>query len=96
MARYLWNEKTHKLELVDGDYKDPNAGLNGPVWCPETGYFDPVLNKYFESKREKRAYMRSHGLMMDSGSKRQTEGKGVTKFFSYPGQKTMSRGYKYR
>ena len=78
MARYLWNEKTLKLELIDPDgYKDPNAGLNGPVWCPEQGYYDPVLNKHFESKRQKRDYMRENGLMMEGGKQvKKLEGRG--------------------
>ena len=78
MARYLWNEKTHKLELIDTVwYKDPNAGLNGPVWCPEQGYFDPVLNKYFNTKGEKREYMRANGLKMHgSNSPRKIAGQG--------------------
>jgi len=93
--RYLWNEKTHQLELIDDGFKDPNAGCNGPVWCPEQGYFDMVLNKRFETKREKRAYMREKGLMMQGGGRPTAKKEGST-YYSFPGQKTMSRGYKYR
>ena len=81
---------------IDDIYQDPNHGLNGPVYCPDTGYFDPVLNRKFETKREKREYMRAHGLMMHSGSKPQTEGKGEPKIFSYSGIDRCSRSYKYR
>ena len=97
MPRYLWNEKTHKLELIGNGFKDPNAGLNGPVYCPEQGYFDVALNKYFNTKREKRAYMKEKGLMMEGGEKKiKQEGQGIKTFYSYAGQKTKSRGYKYR
>ena len=94
--RKRWIPEEKRWVEVDEIYKDPNHGLNGPVWCPENGYYDMALNKRFETKREKRAYMREKGLMMEGGSKPQTEGKGVTKYFSYPGQKTKSKGYKYR
>ncbi len=96
MARLRWIPEEKKWIEIDEIRPDPNKGLNGPVWCPEQGYFDPVLNRRFETKREKRAYMRENGLMMEGGSKSQTEGKGVTKYFSYPGQKTKARGYKFR
>jgi len=95
MARYLWNEKTHQLELIGDGFKDPNAGLNGQVWCPEQGYYDMVLCKRFETKREKRAYMREKGLMMEGGDKPQAK-KECSTYYSYPGQKTKSRGYKFR
>jgi len=96
MPRYRWIPEEKKWVEIDGIRKDPNSGLNGPVYCPENGYFDPVLNKRFETKNEKREYMKIHGLMMEGGSKKQTEGKGVTKYFSYPGQIKKSSGYKYR
>ena len=66
MARYRWIPEEKKWIEIDEIRKDPNAGLNGPVWCPEQGYYDMVLNKHFETKREKRKYMREHGLMMES------------------------------
>jgi hypothetical protein len=96
MARYLWNEKTHKLEFIEDGFKDPNAGLNGPVYCPENGYFDIVLNKRFETKREKRAYMREHGLMMEGGSKKQTAGNFGKTYYSIPGLSRNNRYYKTR
>ncbi len=98
MARYLWNEETRKFEFIDDGFTDPNAKLNGSVWCPEQGYYDKILNRRFETKREKRAYMRANGLMMESGDKPHLwdgKKKGST-YYSFPGQKTMSRGYKYR
>jgi len=70
MGNQRYDLETHKWVEVDNIRKDPNSGLNGPVWCPEQGYFDPVLNKRFETKREKRDYMRAHGLKMQSGSRK--------------------------
>ena len=93
--RYLWNEKTHRLEKIGDGFNDPNAGLNGPVYCPENGYFDITQNRRFETKREKRAYMREHGLKMQGGDEPAKKTVGST-YYSFPGQKTMSRGYKYR
>jgi hypothetical protein len=96
MAKYLWNEKTHKFEYIGDGFTDPNAGLNGPVYCPEQGYYDPVLCKRFETKREKRAYMKENGLMMEGGSKKQTEGNFGKTFYFIPGLKVKSRYYKNR
>lgn len=71
MAKYIWNEQTQKLELVNEfGFRDPNKGLNGPIWCPEGGYFDKALNKWFNDKTEKRTYMREKGLKMDGSSTR--------------------------
>lgn len=78
---------------MDEPYKDPNAGLNGPIDCPEQGYFDPVLNRRFETKNQKREYMRAHGLKMQSGS-RPTE-KPLSKYYFIPGV-SNSRYYKHR
>lgn len=66
MGNQRYDLETHSWVEVDDIRKDPNAGLNGPVWCPENGYFDPVLNKRFESKDEKRQYMREKGLKMEN------------------------------
>ena len=99
MPRYLWNEKTHKLELIGDGYKDPNAGLNGPIYCPDGGYFDKALNRRFESKAEKRAYLREHKLKMAGTDDKHCSGPeaGLGKtYYSFTGQKTCSRGYKYR
>ena len=101
MARYLWNEKTRKLELIDPDgFRDPNKGLNGPVYCPDGGYFDKALNRRFETKAEKRAYMREHGLKSAGSDDKHHSGPeaGLGKtYYSVPGlKKAYSRGYKYR
>lgn len=95
MARFRWIPEEKKWVEIDEIYKDPNAGCNGPVWCPEQGYFDPVLNKRFETKNEKRTYMKENGLMMQGGG-RPVAKKESSTYYSYPGQKTKSRGYKYR
>ena len=95
MARYRWIPEEKKWVEVDEMRKDPNAGLNGAVWCPENGYYDMVLNKRFETKNEKRAYMREKGLMMQGGDRPQAKKEGST-YYSYPGQKTKSRGYRFR
>lgn len=81
MARYI--AKEGKWELIDDGFKDPNSGLNGPIWCPEGGYFDKALNRKFESKKEKRGFMREHGLKMEGGDKRHLDekGKGKVKYF---------------
>lgn len=95
MARYRWIPESKEWIEIDEMYRDPNAGLNGPVWCPENGYYDPVLCKRFETKREKRQYLRVNGLKMQGGDK-PTAKKECSTYYSFPGQKTMSRGYKYR
>ena len=69
MSRYRWIPEEKKW-VERGGYKDPNAGLNGPVWCPDGGYFDMALDRRFESKKEKRAYMREKGLLMQGGGKK--------------------------
>ena len=91
-----YNLETHKWEDSNETFKDPNAGLNGPVWCPEGGYFDQVLNKRFETKQEKRDYLKANKLMMHSGSKPQTEGKPSSTHYFIPGLKTNPRYYKNR
>ena len=98
MARYRWIPEEKKWVEIDEIRPDPNAGLNGPVWCPSEGYYDKALNRRFESKEEKRRYMRKNGLKMESADRPHLwDGKkeGST-YYSYPGQKTKSRGYKYR
>ena len=82
MTTYRWippaerDSKGTKWIQTDDIPKDPNSGLNGPVYCPETGYYDPVLNQRFETKRQKREYMRTNKLRMDGSDKRRTMGKG--------------------
>lgn len=95
MAIYAYNKETRKVELIASEtfYQDPNAGLNGPVWCPEQGYYDIALNKRFETKNQKREYMRANGLKMQSGS-RPAE-KPLSKHYFIPGIKN-SRYYKHR
>jgi hypothetical protein len=66
MPRWRWNTEKKEWVEIDEIRIDPNAGLNGPVYCPENGYFDMVLNKKFESKEEKRMYMREKGLKMEN------------------------------
>lgn len=102
MPRYLWNEKTHTLEPIEGIPKDPNAGLNGPVWFPKGGtkYFDKALQKEFNSLDEKKAYMRQHGLIQKGDDKQgdtncPEAGIGKRMYF-YPGCKKNPKYYKYR
>lgn len=101
MARFLWNEKTHKLEPLEGTPKDPNAGLNGPVWFPKGGYgyFDKALQKHFSSLQEKKDYMRENKLIQVAGDRTgdmncPEAGIGKRMYF-YPGLK-KPRYYKYR
>ena len=96
MARYLWNEKKHKLEYIGDGFTDPNRGLNGPVGCPDGGYFDPVLNRHFNNASEKRNYMREKKLIMHSGSKKQTEGNMGKTYYFIPGVSRKNRYYKNR
>ena len=85
MPRYRWILKEKKWIEIDEIKPDPNAGLNGPVYCPEGGYFDRALQKFFHTKEEKRAYMREKGLKMDGSSKEykgvQARGIGHTSYF---------------
>ena len=99
MARYLWNEKTYQLELIDPyGYKDPNAGLNGPVYCPDGGYFDKALNRRFESKAEKRGFLRANKMQMAGSDDKHCSGpeKGLGKtYYSIQGVR-CNKTYKYR
>lgn len=96
MAKFLAVGK--EWVKIDDSFTDPNKGLNGPVYCPEGGYYDRALQKRFESKEEKRSYMREHKLQGEGSSKNykgvQAQGAGKT-YYSIPGVK-CSRGYKYR
>jgi hypothetical protein len=102
MPRYIWNEKTQKLDEIDGIPKDPNAGLNGPVWFPKGGtkYFDKALQREFHSLDEKKAFMRKHKLVQ-RGDDRQGDlncpeaGLGKRMYFM-PGVSRKSKYYKYR
>ena len=80
MPRYRWDIKNKKWIDIDEIRPDPNAGCNGPVYCPEGGYYDMVLNKTFTSKDEKRRYMREKGLRMD-GNDRPVDKRGVVYFY---------------
>ena len=85
MARWRWippDERVNGVAWVevDGIMKDPNAGLNGPVWCPDSGYYDPVLNRKFSCKEEKRSYMRENKLQMHSGGRKKSGGEPI-RFF---------------
>jgi len=81
MARFIWDTEIKEWIEVDGLAKDPNAGLNGPVYCPEGGYFDMALDRKFNSKSEKRQYMREKGLKMD-GNDRPIDKRGVYYFYN--------------
>ena len=93
MPRWRWNTETKQWDEIDGVIIDPNHGLNGPVYCPENGYYDPVLNKRFETKNEKRQYMREKGLMMENNY--HPKDKRGTHYF-IPGVKTCPKYYKKR
>ncbi len=95
-GRYVWDEKQSTAVKVSDEATDPNAGVNGPVYCPDTGYFDIALNKFFSSKTEKKKYMREHGLQMHSGSKKQTEGNAGKTYYFIPGMKRTNRYHNYR
>jgi hypothetical protein len=98
MARYLWNEKTHKLELLGDGFTDPNKGLNGPVWHPGHPYFDKALNRTFNTLSDKKEFMRQHGLAMEGSSKeyKGVEAKGIgSTYYSIPGVRP-NRTYKHR
>ena len=84
MARWRYDLETHKWIEMDTPLSDPNAGLNGPVYCPEGGYYDMVLNKTFETKEQKRKYMREKGLMMESGKgPKKLAGRGRNTLYFY-------------
>ena len=74
--------ENHKWIKADEIPRDPNAGLNGPVWCPEGGYYDMALNKKFRDKQEKRQYMREKGLKM-ACSNSPVDKKGVKYFYNH-------------
>ena len=102
MPRYIWNEKTQKLDEIGGIPKDPNAGFNGPVWFPKGGtkYFDRALNKEFSSLGEKKNYMRQHKLVQRADDKTgdincPEAGLGKRMYF-IPGVSRNSRYYKFR
>ena len=80
MLRY--DLEKHKWVSLDDIPKDPNAGLNGPVWCPEGGYYDMALNKTFRDKQDKRQYMREKGLKME-GNERPVDKRGVVYFYNH-------------
>jgi hypothetical protein len=102
MARYLWDEKVHKLVELEGTPKDPNRGLNGPVWFPKGGhkYFDKALQREFSSLDEKKAYMREHKLIQQASDREgdtncPEAGLGKRMYF-IPGVARKSKYYKYR
>lgn len=101
MPKYLWNEKTHTLELTDGTPRDPNAGLNGPVWFPKGGtkYFDKALQREFHSLDEKKAYMREHGLIQqapnNAGDTNCPEAGVGKRMYFIPGVSRKTGYYKY-
>lgn len=63
-------EEGKLVKISDDAGKDPNWGLNGPVWFPKGGYkyFDKALNREFSSVSEKKQYMREHKLAMQTPS----------------------------
>lgn len=81
MARFTWDTEIKKWVEIDGFNNDPNAKLNGPIWCPEGGYYDMFLNKRFNSKSEKRQWMRGNGIMMD-GNHKPVDKRGVGYFYN--------------
>ena len=100
-GRYVFDEEARQLVKVSEQVTDPNAGLNGPVYFPKGGtpYFDKALRRTFHSLSEKKAFMREHKLTMAGEDKefKGVEAQGVGKtYYSYAGQKTCNRGYKYR
>lgn len=99
-GRWVWEEG--QFVKVSDQVSDPNAGLNGPVWFPKGGhkYFDKALNREFSSLAEKKAWMKEHKIIQRSDDKegdRNCPEAGLGKrYYSFGGQKTCSRGYKYR
>lgn len=86
MPRYKWIPPDERVEgnawvEINGIPKDHNAGLNGPVYCPENGYYDIVLGRRFETKSEKRQYMREKGLKME-GNDKPVDKRGVKYFYN--------------
>lgn len=93
MARYRWIPEDKKWIEIDEMRTDPNAGLNGPVYCPEGGYYDMALNKRFNDKDEKRQYMKENRLRMD-GNDKPVDKRGV--YYFIPGSGSNPRYYKNR
>jgi hypothetical protein len=74
-GKYIYDEKQKKVIKVSDDTSTPrDAGLGGPVWCPEGGYFDKALQVHFKDKEEKRSYMREHGLAMAGSEDKKVRG----------------------
>lgn len=66
---YKYSEEKHTfIKVSDSASKDPNYGLNGPVWFPKGGYkyFDKALQREFHSLSEKKAFMREHKIAMQT------------------------------
>ena len=67
MPRYIWDkeakDKTGNPWVEDHEWSVPES-----VYCPATGYYDPELRRRFESKTEKRVFLKQHHLKEDYGS----------------------------
>ena len=102
MARFRWDTENKSWIEIDGMGKDPNAGLNGPVWFPKGGtkYFDKALNREFNSLSEKKQWMRENkiiqqGMDREGDTNCPEAGLGKRMYF-IPGVKRNIRYYKYR
>ena len=102
-GRYVWSDTEQKFIKTDGKARDPNAGLNGPIWFPKGGtkYFDKSLQRVFHSKSEKKNYMLEKGLKMDGSMDSSYDyncpeaGLGK-RAYSFGGQKYHTRTSKWR
>lgn len=100
-GKYVWDEVSRQLVKISDSVETPNAGLNGPVWFPNGGgYFDKALNRHFSTKQEKVDFMKANGIMQKAqdrtGDLNCPEAGMGKRYYSFQGQKTCSRGYKYR
>ena len=94
-GHYEYDEETRQwIKVSDSCPTNPE-----PIWCPDGGYFDKALNRKFNSKTEKRKYMKEKGLRMDGSETKKVRGPegGIGRtYYSFEGKTKNEKTYKHR
>jgi len=73
---YSWDSGLKEWVKISDYVKLTSHGLNGPLYCPDGGYFDKSLRRYFPDKKTKAAFMKEHKIIHEGsgeGDKHRTD-----------------------
>ena len=65
---YKWDKELNEWVKTSDHVKLTSHGLNGPVYCPEGGYFDKSLRRFFPDAKTKANFMRENKIIHEGSN----------------------------